>query len=206
MMLPFIQNPRRGPRNPFRCVARVATAQGGHWLTITRDLSPGGCQLEAPGPVEPGTQVDVQLADERCPPFLAVTGAIAWCTVEAPWRAGIAFDDASVPAATRFFEALAVGRPTLCAVANAPEKLPAIAILAPVPPPAASELPALTADEARVLRALGEGRCAGPLVEELGLESSVAALFALLARRYVAVGAPNREAARRWAPVLERFA
>lgn len=205
-MSAFIENPRRSPRDRLRCVARVATVGGGLWLTFTRDLGPQGCQLAVPGPVDPGTRIAIELLDGRAGPgpVLAVAGEVVWCAATAPWRVGVAFDVASVPAASRFFEGFAAGRPRLCAAVNAPERLPAAALLAPSPPPAA-QTPALTYQEARVLRTLGAGRSAGALVEELGGEAALHALFALLARRYVAIGSPDRGAAERWVPVLDRL-
>lgn len=199
----FIENPRRRPRARLRCRARVATREGGYWMTFTRDFATSGCQIEAPGPFEPGVRVFVQLIDDERGTSLGVTGRIAWCAAAPPWNAGVEFDPATASAAERFLAALASGSPRLSPTINAPLRLPLAALLAPAPPPVAIP-PSLTLEEARVLRALGAGRSAGALVTELGADSARQVLFALLARRYVVVGSPNRGAAERWAPVLDR--
>lgn len=204
-MIAFIENPRRVPRAKLRCVARVATPDGARWMTSTHDLSRLGCQLATPCAVEPGTRVVVELDDDRAGPALSLGGHVVWCAAAPPWRAGVEFDRGGVAAASVFFERFAAGRPRLCAAVNAPDRVPAAAMLAPAPPPEAVT-PVLSGQDARVLRALGAGRSASALVDDLGPDGAVDALFALLARGYVALGAPNGAAARRWAPVLARLA
>jgi hypothetical protein len=199
----FIENPRRHPRARLRCPARVATREGRCWLTFTRDFAAAGCQIEAPAPVEPGVRVFVQLLDDaRARTGLGVTGRIAWCTSGPPWSAGVEFDAGCAGATERFLATLAAGSPRISATLHAPLRLPRAALLAPAPPPVAIP-PSLNPEEARVLRALGAGRSVGALVAELGADASHQALFALLARRYVAIGSPDRRAAERWVPVLD---
>lgn len=109
-MSPF-EPTRRAVRAKVRCVARVATREGGYWLTHTRDFSSHGCQLEAPCEVEPGTRVFLELLDACAEPRLAVAGHVAWCAAAPPWCVGVAFDDLSFLEAARFFERLAARAP-----------------------------------------------------------------------------------------------
>jgi hypothetical protein len=201
----YIENPRRTPRALVRCEGRVALREGGFWTSPTTDYGPRGCQLEAPGPLQPGSRIFVELLNERVGPAVALAGRVAWCAKAAPWRMGIAFDAGSVSAASRFFDRLTAAYPGIDTYGNAPERVPAAAPLAPAPPPNGVTT-ALTDDEVRVLRTLGAGRSAGALVEALGAgaEGPVNALFSLLGRRYVAIGLRDPAAAERWAPLLDR--
>jgi hypothetical protein len=205
MTTTFIENPRRVPRAQVRCEARVALKEGGFWTSPTSDSSPRGCQLEAPEPLTPGSRIFVELLNERVGPAVALAGRVAWCAKVAPWRMGIAFDAGSVPAATRFFDALTAAYPGVDIYGNSPERIRVDVPLAPAPPPDVVT-PALTEDEARVLRSLGAGQPAGELAATLGgaMEGSKNALFSLLGRRYVIFGKPDPAAAARWTPLLAR--
>jgi hypothetical protein len=202
-MSAFLENPRRVPRAQVRCEARIALREGGFWTSPTSDYGPRGCQLEAPTPLTPGSRIFVELLNERTGPALALAGRVAWCAKAPPWRMGIAFDAGSVPAATRFFEQLTAAYPGIDTSGHAPDRVPVDAPLAPAPPPDLAT-PALTAEEARVLRLLGPGRSAGALAAELGggVEGATNALFSLLGRKYVVVGLPDPAASDRWAPVV----
>lgn len=201
-MTTYIENPRRVPRAAVRCEARIALREGGYWTAPTSDSSPRGVQLEAPAPQDPGSRIFVELVNERVGPALALGGRVAWCAKAPPWRIGIAFDAGSVPAATRFFDALTAAHPGVDTYGNAPDRIPVDVSLAPAPPPEVVT-PALTDDEARVLRVLGAGRRAGDLAEALGggVEGPKNALFSLLGRGYVVVGRADPAAAERWAPL-----
>lgn len=200
----FIENPRRSPRAPVRCEARVALREGGYWAGPTCDYGPKGCQVSAPLRLEPGSRLFLELVNERVPGPFQLSGRVAWSSTEAPWRSGIAFDDASVTLASRFFERLAAAYPGLDTYGRAPDRIPADCTLAPLPPPAVE--PLLTAAERDVLRAVGQGK----LVSELRTQFAGAwgeaqnGLFSLLGRKYLTVGASNGEAARAWGPLLEK--
>jgi hypothetical protein len=200
----FIENPRRSPRAPVRCEARVALREGGYWAGPTSDYGPKGCQVSAPLRLEPGSRLFLELVNERVPGPFQLSGRVAWSSVQAPWRSGIAFDDASVTLASRFFEHLAAAYPGLDTYGRAPDRIPADGALAPLPPPAVE--PLLTAAERDVLRAVGAGLTVEELRQRTGKAWSVAqnATFSLLGRRYLTMGTPNAEAARAWVPLLEK--
>lgn len=200
----FIENPRRSPRAPVRCEARVALREGGFWAAPTCDYGPKGCQVSAPLRLEPGSRLFLELVNERVPGPFQLSGRVAWSSTDAPWRSGIAFDDASVTLAERFFERLAAAYPGLDTYGRAPDRIPADGTLAPLPPPAVE--PLLTGSERDVLRAVG----AGTLVAELRARFGEAwheaqnATFSLLGRRYLTIGAADPGAARAWEPLLEK--
>jgi hypothetical protein len=200
----FIENPRRSPRAPVRCEARVALREGGYWAGPTSDYGPKGCQVSAPLRLDPGSRLFLELVNERVPGPFQLSGRVAWSSTAAPWRSGIAFDEGSVAIASRFFERLAAAYPGLDTYGRAPERIPADGSLAPLPPPAVD--PLLTASERDVLRALGAGLSIPALQERFAAQWALAqnATFSLLGRRYVTMGAADPEAARLWAPLLER--
>ena len=63
----FIQNPRRAPRAPVRCEARIALRDGRFFASPTSDYGPRGCQVLAPHELTPGTRLFVELVNERVP-------------------------------------------------------------------------------------------------------------------------------------------
>jgi hypothetical protein len=205
-MAAFIVNPRRSPRAAARCEARVALRDGGFWATPTSDYGPRGCQLVAPCAFEPGSRIFLQLVNERVASPVRLSGRVAWSSRAEPWRAGIAFDPSSFVSAAGFFEQLAAAHPGLDAYGRAPDRIPEDAPLAPAPPPAVE--PALTVDERAVLATLGPGLVATTLREKLGERwpHAVHAMFALLGRRYLVVGAEDTHAADLWAPLVSRAA
>ncbi|HET6438371.1 MAG TPA: PilZ domain-containing protein [Anaeromyxobacter sp.] len=200
----FIENPRRTPRAPVRCEARVALREGGYWAGPTSDYGPKGCQVAAPLRLEPGSRLFLELVNERVPGPFQLSGRVAWSSTNPPWHSGIAFDEGSVPIAARFFERLAAAYPGLDTYGRAPDRIPADGVLVPLPPPAVE--PLLTASERDVLKALGAGTRADALLEGFGERWSMAqnATFSLLGRRYITVGNPDPLAAKQWIPLLER--
>ena len=200
----FIENPRRAPRAPVRCEARVALREGGYWAGPTCDYGPKGCQVSAPLRLEPGSRLFLELVNERVPGPFQLSGRVAWSSKGPPWRSGIAFDEGSVPIADRFFERLAAAYPGLDTYGRAPDRIPADGTLAPLPPPAVE--PLLTAGERDVLQAIGAGLTAEGLRERSGNTWKAAqnAAFSLLGRRYLTIGSPNPDAAKAWAPLLAR--
>jgi hypothetical protein len=203
-MAEFIENPRRAPRAPVRCEARVALREGGYWAGPTSDYGPKGCQVAAPLRLEPGSRLFLELVNERVPGPFQLSGRVAWSSTRAPWRSGIAFDDASVAVASRFFERLAAAYPGLDTYGRSPDRIPIDGTLAPLPPPAVE--PLLTASERDLLRLVGEGRRVQDLLAELGDRWAAAqsAAFSLLGRRYLTIGEPDPGAARAWLPLLDR--
>jgi hypothetical protein len=200
----FIENPRRAPRAPVRCEARVALREGGYWAGPTSDYGPRGCQVAAPLRLDPGSRLFLELVNERVPGPFQLSGSVAWSSTEAPWRSGIAFDEGSVAIASRFFERLAAAYPGLDTYGRAPERVPSDATLSPLPPPAVD--PLLTSSERDVLRAIGSGMRLDALRTRFAERWPAAqnATFSLLGRRYVTIGTEDLEAAHLWEPLLER--
>lgn len=196
----FIENPRRAPRAPVRCQARIALKEGGFWSSPTSDYGPRGCQLLAPLPLTPGSRIFVELVNEKVERPVELAGRIAWCAKAPPWRLGVAFDAGSLPAANGFFDSLAAVYPGIDTYGRAPDRIPGDAPLAPARPP--EHEPFLTDDEARVLRTLAAGRVADEVRTALPGEGALNAIFALLGRRYVVVGLPDPAAAASWSALL----
>jgi hypothetical protein len=200
----FIENPRRAPRAPVRCEARVALREGGYWAGPTSDYGPKGCQVSAPLRLEPGSRLFLELVNERVPGPFQLSGRVAWSSTQSPWRSGIAFDEGSVAIASRFFEHLAAAYPGLDTYGRAPDRIPLDGTLAPLPPPAVE--PLLTAAECEVMRAVGAGLRADGLRDRFASRWPLAqnATFSLLGRRYLTIGSASPAHARAWAPLLER--
>lgn len=197
-MAEFILNPRRAPRAPVRCEARIALKEGGFWASPTSDFGPRGCQVLAPAAPEPGTRIFLELVNERVPGPVGLAGRVAWTSKAPPWHTGVKFDEASLEAAGAFFDRLAAAYPGIDAYGRAPDRIPDDAPLAPARPPPFQ--PLLTEAEARVLRELGPGIRAGALRTRFpeGWDGAVHALFALFGRRYVVMGDPDPDAAVAW--------
>lgn len=200
----FIENPRKTPRAPVRCEARVALREGGYWAGPTSDYGPKGCQVSAPSRLEPGSRLFLELVNERVPGPFQLSGRVAWSSNQPPWRSGIAFDEGSVAIAGRFFERLAAAYPGLDTYGRAPDRIPADGVLAPLRPPEVE--PMLTTAERDVLRAVGAGATPESLRARFGDRWYAAqnATFSLLGRRYLTVGSADPDAARAWAPLLEK--
>lgn len=200
----FIENPRKTPRAPVRCEARVALREGGYWAGPTSDYGPKGCQVSAPSRLEPGSRLFLELVNERVPGPFQLSGRVAWSSNQPPWRSGIAFDEGSVAIAGRFFERLAAAYPGLDTYGRAPDRIPADGVLAPLRPPEVE--PMLTTAERDVLRAVGAGATPESLRARFGDRWHVAqnATFSLLGRRYLTVGSADAQAAEAWAPLLAK--
>ncbi len=197
-----IENPRRAPRAPIRCEARLAVRDGGYFASATRDYGPGGCQVPTPVPLTPGSRIFVELSHANTPVPFRISGRVAWASSDPTPRAGIAFDDASRRPAANLYERLTGADPTGNGSACAPDRIPVGAELAPAPPPGPA--PALSAEEVAVLTALGAGLTAGALRAKLASrwQTAVHATFALLERRFVVVGPPDSAAAAAWTELI----
>ena len=156
-MAEFIQNPRRAPRAPARCLASVVSAQGSFEAT-TEDVGGHGCQLVSPRLVRRGEPVQLVVAHEAVKQPLRVAGRVAWASERAPWRLGIAYDDSAHPQTEDWFDELLAGVSGLSVFKpNSPTGFPPLdttdSYLA-APPRFVVDL---TPDEVAVLRALGSG-------------------------------------------------
>ena len=201
-MTAFIENPRRSPRAPVRCEGRIALRAGGYFPSPTSDYGSRGCQVVAPQELPPGTRVFVELRNERIAAPVQLAGRVAWIAKQAPWRMGVAFDEASLPAAEGFFVRLAAAYPGIDTYGQAPDRIPDDAPVAPTAPPELE--PLLSEDEALVLRALGPGLRVSALRAKLGSEFGRAlhGVFSLLGRKYLRIGDPDRASAAAWARFL----
>jgi len=200
----FLVNPRRALRAPIRCDARVAMPGGGFWGSPTHDLGFAGCQLVASNRLAPGTELEIELVEERVPTPVTVTGRVAWVSGHAPWHVGIVFRPDSVQAARPFFDAILAAYPGLEAYASCPERIPADADLAPGPLPRVD--PDLGHEEAAVLAAIGPGLRADALRDKLGprYASLAGPLFGLIGRQHIVLGPPDAQAALGWARHVAR--
>jgi hypothetical protein len=200
----FLLNPRRAPRAPIRCEARVAMPSGGYWGSPTHDLGYAGCQLVAPEFLDPGTELRIELVEVRVPTPVTVVGNVAWSSGIAPWKVGVTFLPESAAAARPFFDAILAAYPGLEAYAASPERIPADADLAPGPEPRVD--PELGPEEAAVLAAIGAGLRVDLLRQKLGARFAglLGPLFALLGRQQVVLGPPDSKAAAGWAPYVAR--
>jgi len=200
-----IVNPRQSARAAVRCEVRVAAPEGGYWVSPTRDFGPRGCQLLAPGELTPGTRVFLQLWNERLEGSVGLAGRVAWTERSAPWRTGVAFDDGSVDLARGFFDRLTAAFPGVDTYGRSPDRLDETTPIAPAAPPEGFS-PALTEAEATLLAVVGEGAPAGAIRDRLGEgwpRGGLSALFALLGRHLLVVGAPDPEAASAWEALLD---
>jgi len=181
----FIVNPRRAPRAPARCQAHVSLPGGGGWASETEDIGPRGCQATAPQPVAKGEPIAILVKNDAVPDTLKVTGRIAWCSPQAPWRVGIAFDDHLVAATTRWFEKLLLAHPGMGAYRRVPERIPLDATIFLGPPP--RFLVDFTAEEVTVLRQIASGISVDDLRVRLRdrWATALRAFFSLLARGHV---------------------
>jgi hypothetical protein len=203
-MTTLIQNPRRSPRAPVRCEARIASEDGGFWASATSDYGPRGCRVVSPLPLAPGARVSVQLANERVAGTVELAGRVAWTTREPPGHIGITFEAGSFDAAGGFFDHLAAAYPGMDPYGRAPDRIPEDAPLAPAPPPPFK--PLLTESEAKLIDGIGAGAPAAALraIFRADFELAARALFALLGRRYLVIGPPDPAAAAAWARLRGR--
>jgi PilZ domain-containing protein len=183
-MAQFIVNPRRAPRAPAHCRVTVVCAAGTFEAT-TEDFGPRGCQLVAPGPLAKGDGLELTIASEGMPAPLRMPGVVAWASAQAPYRAGVAFDEALLSIATRWFEGLVAATPGLGTYQRVPDRIPSDASVYLGPPP--RFLLDFTVEEAALLRAIGSGVRLDELQARMRADWPEAqrALFSLMARHLV---------------------
>jgi hypothetical protein len=183
-MAQFIVNPRRAPRAPAHCRVSVVCA-GGTFEAATEDFGPRGCQLVTPGPLAKGDGLELTIASERMPAPLRMQGVVAWASAQAPYRAGVAFDEALLSIATRWFEGLVAATPGLGTYQRVPDRIPFDASVYLGPPP--RFLLDFTVEEAALLRAIGSGVRLDELQARMraGWPEAQRALFSLMARHLV---------------------
>jgi hypothetical protein len=180
----YVVNPRRSPRAPVRCSARVVTAQG-PLEAETEDLSAHGVQIVCPRELRRGDSVRVTLTHKALKEPLEVAGRVSWASPQEPWRAGIGFDDGSLRAAKRWYERLVQASPGLPSFDRVPERIAFDAsVFLGAPPRFVLDF---SPDEAVVLRAIGSGSTLDDLRVKLRDRwvPCQRAIFSLLSRSHV---------------------
>jgi hypothetical protein len=199
----YIVNPRRAPRAPSRCRAKVQ-AQGQSWEAETEDIGPHGCQLVAPAPLPKGTALQLAVLAPGAREALRLTGRVAWVGSQPPWRLGISFDEAARPSATRWFEALVAGNPGLGNFRRVPDRLPVDAMVFLALPPRFADF---TKDELEVLRHVAGGATIAALrtrlVERWPALQRI--LFALLSRGLLTVSRGAAAHPESWRLVMAEY-
>jgi hypothetical protein len=183
-MAQFIVNPRRAPRAPVRCRATVVCAAG-TFEADTEDIGPSGCQLVSPVQVRKGDVLELVVESEQVPAPLRIRGAVAWSSSQAPWRAGVAFEESLAAVSGRWFERLVAASPGLGTFHRVPDRIPLDAMLYLGPPP--RFVLDFTVDEAALLRVIASGVRLDELQARLRADwpSAQRALFSLMARHVV---------------------
>jgi PilZ domain len=204
MALEFLENPRKAPRIRARCEASVV-AGGVRFEGHTEDVGPHGCALVAPQPVARGAGIAVVLRAPEASESLQATGTVAWASPHAPFRLGVAFAEASRPAATRFFNLVAAARPGLAAWRRVPDRISYDAMIWLAPPPRL--VVDFTADEVSVLRAVGTGATVFELKSRLRgrWQEAQRALFSLLTGNHVTLSRGGAVPFANWSSLLHEL-
>jgi len=202
----YIENLRRSPRVPTRCMVAL-TRRGDGCKAETEDIGPGGCLVVTPQPLQLGEPVMLHIESEQVAQPLRVRGRVAWVGGGDHLRAGISFTDehlASRSDPASWFQALCEAEPGIAArLADVPERIAYDAPLYLRPPP--TFIVDFTPEELAVLGTLDTGVTveevlahpdAGPHADRV--------IFALLARRAITLAPMDAVPAWQWRPVLER--
>lgn len=162
----------------------MVSAQGTFEAT-TEDVGGHGCQLVSPRLVRKGEPIQLVLAHEAMRDPLRVAGRVAWASDRAPWRLGIAYDEAALSTSLAWFEELLSRVPGLSAFKRIPDRIAMDAVVYLASPP--RFLVDFTPDEVAVLRSLGSGTSVAELRSLLRDRWNQAqrALFSLLAHQHV---------------------
>lgn len=180
----FIQNPRRAPRAPARCRAKVICTEG-VLDADTEDIGSHGAQVISPRRVNKGEPLKLAFSNDRLPDQLKLTGRVAWASAQPPYRLGVAFDAAGLADATHWFERLVAAHPDIRLVRRLPERIPLDAMLYLGAPP--RFVVDFTREEGTLLRGVGSGASVGELLSRFHDERRVMerALFSLLAHQHL---------------------
>ena len=202
-MTDYIVNPRRAPRAPSRCRARVQ-AQGQAWEAETEDIGPHGCQLVAPAPLPRGAALQLAVLAPGAREALRLAGRVAWVGSQPPWRLGISFDEAARPSATRWFDALVAGNPGLGNFRRVPDRLPVDAMVFLALPPRFADF---SKDELEVLRHVAGGATIAGLRTRLAERwpALQRILFALLSRGLLTVSRGAAAHPESWRLVMAEY-
>jgi len=196
----YLENPRRVPRVPVRCRARLILA-GGPIDTVTEDICSRGCRVVLSERVQRGDTVGLALNAPEFDATLRVDGRVAWVSPAPPWRVGISFAPQLLPDAARWFEALRQAVPGLFAGRRPQARLPVDAMIFLGPVPGA---PAFREDELQLLRTVGAGIRVGELRSALSRTwpRMQRALFKLIAQGDVLLSRAAAAHPVRWKHIL----
>jgi hypothetical protein len=200
-MVEFIVNPRRAPRAPARCHAAVV-ARRRSFDAETEDIGARGCQVVSPSLMKQGDPIEIVITSERLSQPLRATGTVAWVSEQPPWRVGVAFQDAYVPSAERWFEKLVAMTPGIGPFRRVPERIPLDAMVYLGTPP--RYLLDFTEEEASLLRAIASGVRVDELKARLRdrWPEAQRALFSLLARQAVTLSRGHSAHPEAWKRIL----
>lgn len=177
----YLENPRRSARAQVSCTASVASVAG-KFEAATEDIGAHGCRILSPRLVRRGEPVQLVLSHPGLDARLRTNGRIAWTNEAAPWRLGIAFDEAMHAESTRWFSEL-LSAAALSTSQRVPDRIPLLAaVYLGAPPRFILDVSSL---EMSVLREIGTGASIAELMAQLPGRRSVKerALFSLLAHR-----------------------
>jgi hypothetical protein len=180
----FIANPRRSPRAPARCRARVVSGAA-TFEASTEDVGRYGCQVIAPRLLRAGEPLRVTLSDARVSVPLVVAARVAWTSAHAPWRLGIAFDEERLGASARFVGDLLEAYPSLTPAPRVPDRIPLDAMVYLAAPPRL--VVDFTRDEVELLRAVASGARIDELLARFRdrWPAIQTALYSLLSRQHL---------------------
>jgi hypothetical protein len=197
----FIANPRRSPRTPARCRARVVSGTAS-FDSATEDVGRHGCQLIAPRPLRPGESLRVTLSDARVRAPLVAAARVAWSSARSPFRVGIAFDEEQLPASGRFVRELAEAYPSLTPPPRVPDRIPLDAVVHLAAPPRL--VVDFTRDEVDLLRAIASGARIDELLARFRdrWPAIQTALYSLLARQHVSLSRGAAVLPEAWREIL----
>jgi hypothetical protein len=185
-MSDFVVNPRRAPRATVPLTARATVLSGRYWRSPTADCGPGGCQLVAALPCQPGERIFLELGGGPLTEPAWLTGKVAWVTLGGELRVGVEYDAQSLPAGARVYALLAGVAPASVVGGRAPRTVP---LGARVAPGVAADPGSLRPGEVELVEAVGDGTTVRALRDRLGdrWDALVHPLFALLDRSQLVV-------------------
>jgi hypothetical protein len=180
----FLENPRRGPREPVRCRANVVVPSG-RVETTTEDIGTRGCQVVLPAAPQRGATITLTLSAPRVPGSLRIEGRVAWVSPQPPWRVGVAYTPAFLTEAGRWMAALRQVSPELFGGARRVHER--VALDAMVYLGAAPRLADFSEEELAVLGTIGLGLRVTELraAHSRSWPRSQRAFFALLAQGFL---------------------
>jgi len=180
-----IANPRKALRLRLACPVTLACREL-RWSGDTRDVSPAGCCVPAPGPLQVGDLVHALLVCPTSRRRLVVKATVAWCTQGTAWRAGLSFQPESRTAAGSWFDEVAARhlQHLYETEERVPDLLPLSARLQVGQAPAAS---VLREEEAALLRLAGQGATLQAVVGRLAgtWTRSQRSLFTMLGNGWI---------------------